>query len=107
MRFRKCEQLQNRRAEMMIFDLSQNQRFRSVNPLGEVVAGLQSSLHLRGVHRLVLGHIFSILPFEEFDAILGLWLAAEVAVGSSLLVLRLAKSQGQGDGTWAAVELDL
>merc|ERR1712070_670021 len=79
----------------------------SVNPLGEVVAGLELSLHLSRIHSLVLGEVLGILPLEELDAVLGLRLAAKVAVCCSLLVLWFPQCQGHSNASRTAVEVDL
>merc|ERR1712098_738701 len=58
----------------------------SVNPLCEIVAGLQLCLHLRRVHALVFGQVLGILPLEELHAILCIRLTSKVAIGSGILV---------------------
>merc|ERR1712232_395775 len=78
-----------------------------VNPLLQVVAGLQGSSDLGSVIASILGQILGVLPLEELDAILGVWLAAKVAVCSSHLVLWLTECQRNGNGTRAAVKLNL
>merc|ERR1719261_560510 len=80
---------------------------KSVHPLGEIVARLQLSLYLRRIHGLVLGQILCILPLEEFLAVLGVRLAAKVAIRSGLLVLGFSQCKGHSDGPRTAVELDL
>merc|ERR1711972_1168339 len=50
----------------------------SVNPLCQVVAALERRRHLLGRHALVLGHVLGVLPLEELDAVLGVWLTAKV-----------------------------
>merc|ERR1711907_606778 len=79
----------------------------SVNPLGEVVAGLQLSTDLLRVHALVLGQVLGIFPLKELLAILRVRLATEVAIGSSFLVLGLPEGKGQGDSTWTAIKGNL
>merc|ERR1711959_839666 len=76
----------------------------SIHPLGEVVAGLELCVNLCRAHALVFGEVLRILPLEEFDAILGDCLAAEMAISSGLLVLGLAKRQGLSDRTRAAIK---
>merc|ERR1719488_169626 len=78
-----------------------------VNPLLQVVACLECSSHLCTVHGGILAHVLGVLPLKELDAILGVRSTAKVAVGSGLLVLWLAEGQGHGNGSRAAVELDL
>mmetsp|Transcript_49657 Transcript_49657/g.103295 ORF Transcript_49657/g.103295 Transcript_49657/m.103295 type:complete len:433 (+) Transcript_49657:194-1492(+) len=78
-----------------------------VHPLREVRAALQGSIHLSRAHGLVLAQILRVLPLEELDAILGDGLAAKVAVGGSVLVLRLTQSQGLCNGSRSAIKLDL
>jgi len=80
---------------------------QSVNPLREVVAGLQLRLNLGRIHGLVLGQVLGILPLEELDAIFCFWLASKVAVSSSLLVLWLSQRERHGNASWTAVEVDL
>merc|ERR1712050_541214 len=79
----------------------------SVDPLGQVVAGLERRRHLLRAHALVLGEVLGVLPLEELDAVLRVCLTTEVAVRRSLLVLGLAQRQGLRDGAWPAVELHL
>merc|ERR1711988_1703465 len=79
----------------------------SVNPLGEVVAGLERSLDLSRVHVLVLAQVLGILPLKELHAVLCLCLAPEVAVGSSFLILRLPKCKRNSNGTGTTIELNL
>jgi len=79
----------------------------SIHPLCQVVAALQLRGNLRRVHRLVLGQVLGVLPFEELDALLSIRLPAEVAIRRCLLVLWLAKCQRLRDGAWPAVEADL
>merc|ERR1712178_105825 len=61
-----------------------------IYPLCKVIAALQRCRNLSGVHGCVLRKVFGVLPFEEFDTILGVGSASEVAIGRSLLVFRLA-----------------
>merc|ERR1719174_2310740 len=79
----------------------------SINPLGQVIAGLQSCFNLCRVHALVFGQIFGILPLKELDAILSNRLTPKVAIGRSLLILGLTEGQRQSNGTGTAIELDL
>ena len=76
----------------------------SIHPLCEIVAGLQLGLDLRTVHGLVLGQVLGILPLEELDAVLCVWLAPKVAIGGSLLVFGLTQGKRKGNGTWAAIK---
>ena len=46
-------------------------------------------------------------PVQELDAVPAFWLAAKVAVCSSLLILGLLQRQRLSDSTWPAVGLDL
>merc|ERR1711988_935277 len=78
-----------------------------VHPLGEEIAALESCRDLLAVHGRVLLQVLGILPLKELDAVLGLWLAAEVAVCCSLLILRLTQCQRLSNGTWSTVELNL
>merc|ERR1712083_1117495 len=71
---------------------------RSIHPLGQVVAALEGGSDLVGCHGRILLEVLRVLPLEELDSLLSDGLAAEVAVGRRLLVLRLAKRQGNGDG---------
>merc|ERR1719375_2009625 len=80
---------------------------QSVNPLGEVVAGLQLGLDLGRVHGLVFRQVLGILPLEELDAIFRFWLASKVAVSSSLLVLWLSQCQRHSNASRTAVKVDL
>jgi len=79
----------------------------SINPLGEVVAGLECGLDLSRVHALVLAQVLGVLPLKELHAVLGLWLTSKVAVGSSLLILRLPKRKRNSNGARATIKLDL
>merc|ERR1719188_355616 len=79
----------------------------SIDPFGQVVAGLQSCSDLRWRHALVLRQVLGVLPLEELDTIHGARLPAEVAVGRRLLVLGLAQCQGLSNGAGTAVEGDL
>merc|ERR1712048_1483227 len=74
----------------------------SVHPLREVVAGLERGGDLIRIHLGVLVDVLGVLPLEEFDAVLGIRLAAKVAVSRGLLILGLAKREGHGDGARAA-----
>merc|ERR1712137_885887 len=83
---------------------------QSVNPCGEVIAGSECSSHLFAYPFLLsipayLLMSFWILPLEEIDAILCMWLASEVAVGCGLLVLWFTQCQGVCNGTWTAIIL--
>merc|ERR1712039_897790 len=70
----------------------------SIHPLGQVVAALERHCHLIRGHALELGEILGILPLEEFDTILCVCLATEMAVRRSLLVLGLPEYQRLRDG---------
>merc|ERR1711972_378753 len=59
----------------------------SIHPLGQVVAGFQRRTDLCRRHDGVPGQVLGILPLEKFDAVLGVRLASEMAVGRGLLVL--------------------
>merc|ERR1712078_105821 len=63
----------------------------SINPLGQVVAGLQCCPYLIRVHALVLGQVFGILPLKELDTILGNCLTSK-GTGRGLLILGLTES---------------
>mmetsp|Transcript_10007 Transcript_10007/g.18591 ORF Transcript_10007/g.18591 Transcript_10007/m.18591 type:complete len:449 (-) Transcript_10007:108-1454(-) len=78
-----------------------------VHPLREVGAALQGGIYLSSAHALVLGQILGVLPLEKLDALLCVCLATEVAICCSLLVLWLPEGKGLGDGSRAAIELDL
>merc|ERR1719229_37268 len=82
-------------------------RGSSINPLGQIVAGLELRRDLLRGHALVLGQVLGVLPFEKLDTLLSIRLTAKVAVRRGLLVLGLTESQGLGDGTRAAIECDL
>merc|ERR1712187_622785 len=73
----------------------------------QVVAALERSCHLSGIHGGILGHVLGVLPLEELDAILGVWCTAEVAVCCCLLVLGLAQGQLHCNGTGAGIALNL
>merc|ERR1712099_189318 len=75
-----------------------------VHPLGEVIASLQFSSDLCGIHRLVLGQVLGILPLEELDPILGVGFPAKVAISCRLLVLGFPQRQRLSNCTWATVE---
>merc|ERR1719486_418745 len=44
---------------------------------------------------------------SKLDAILGVRLAPEVAISSGFLILGLPEYKGHGNGTWAAIKLNL
>merc|ERR1712176_1334091 len=79
----------------------------SVDPLGQVVAGLERRRHLLRAHALVLGEVLCVLPLEELDAVLRVCLAAKMAISRGLLVLWLAESKRLRNGARAAIKLDL
>jgi len=78
-----------------------------VHPLLQVVALLQLSRNRSRRHGDVLGEVRRVLPLEVLHAVLGVRLAAEVAVRRRNLVLRLAELERLGDRTRAAVEGNL
>merc|ERR1711997_1025761 len=78
----------------------------SIDPLCEVIAAFQFSRDLRRCHGRILRQILGVLPLEKLDSVLGVCLAAEVAVGSGLLVLRFTQSQGLRNSAWPTIEGD-
>merc|ERR1712050_535291 len=79
----------------------------SIHTLRQVVATLECCSDMLRVHALVLGEVLRVLPFKELDAVLGHWLAAKMAIGSALLILRLAERQRHSNRSRAAIEGDL
>merc|ERR1712054_528479 len=79
----------------------------SIHPLCEVVAGLESSGHLRRAHFGILGHVLGVLPLEVLSAILGVWCTSKVAIGCSLLILWLTQRKGHCNGTRTAIKVNL
>merc|ERR1712187_1017068 len=66
-----------------------SRRALSIYPFGKVITVFQCRCHLSRIHGNILGEVLGVLPLEEFLAILRIWLAPEVAIGSSLLVFWL------------------
>merc|ERR550532_3206738 len=83
---------------------SSRRRPSSIHPLRQVVAALELGEHLRGGHGGELRQVLGVLPLEELHAVLRHRLAAEVAVGGGLLVLRLTEGQGLSNGARATVK---
>lgn len=83
--------------------------FRLVDPLGQdlfLLGGDFGGNFITG-HGGVLGKVDGVLPREELHAVLDVRFTSEVAVRSGLVVLGLTKGQVTGQGTGAAVEVDL
>merc|ERR1712014_92789 len=91
--------LANSKKNVMVLNL--------IYPFGKIGAAFERFCYLRRIHGSVLREVFSVLPFEELFAILCVWFASEVTIGSSFLILWLTQGQGHCDRAWTTVELDL